>query len=104
MDEIIDSPGDVSLLHARSIIQNSLGSNNVVAGLFNWISEEVTVDPESSLVEVSQELHKYCKKKRNPCFRSPCCCAIAGRCAACYWARNLPDYVQYLTILSIPSS
>ncbi|ONK56665.1 uncharacterized protein A4U43_C10F11380 [Asparagus officinalis] len=66
MDEIIDSAADVSLLHSRGIIQNSLGSDKQVAGLFNnRITKEVTVDPKCSLNEVREEVQKYCQRKWN---------------------------------------
>lgn len=66
MDEIIDSAADVSLLHSRGIIQNSLGSDKQVAELFNnKITKEVTVDPKSSLNEVREAVQKYCQRRRN---------------------------------------
>ncbi|XP_077218790.1 UPF0481 protein At3g47200-like [Tasmannia lanceolata] len=65
MDNIIDSAKDVSLLHSKGIIQNAVGSDKAVAKLFNQLSKDVTLDPESSLDEVHKEVNKYCRKKWN---------------------------------------
>ncbi|XP_030440297.1 UPF0481 protein At3g47200-like [Syzygium oleosum] len=65
MDNIIDSERDVALLHARGIIQNAIGSDKAVAKLFNSLSKDVTLDPESSLDAVHKEVSRYCKKPWN---------------------------------------
>ncbi|KAF5953384.1 hypothetical protein HYC85_006240 [Camellia sinensis] len=65
MDNIIDSAGDVSLLHSRSIIQNAIGSDKAVAKLFNSLSKDITLDPDSSLDVVHKKVHRYCKKHWN---------------------------------------
>lgn len=65
MDNIIDSARDVSLLHSKGIIQNAMGSDKAVAKLFNELSKDVTLDPESSLDEVHMLVHDYCKKSWN---------------------------------------
>ncbi|KAH7860183.1 hypothetical protein Vadar_010275 [Vaccinium darrowii] len=63
MDNIIDSPMDVNHLHVRGIIQNAMGSDKAVAKLFNSISKDVTLDPDSSLDVVYESVNKYCKKR-----------------------------------------
>lgn len=65
MDNIIDSERDVALLHSRRIIQNSLGSDRAVAKLFNSMSKDITLDPESSLDMVYKKVNSYCKKPWN---------------------------------------
>ncbi|KAM7496229.1 hypothetical protein LguiA_020643 [Lonicera macranthoides] len=65
MDNIIDNAGDVSLLHSQGIIQNAIGSDKAVAKLFNSLSKDITLDPESSLDVVHKKVHKYCKKPWN---------------------------------------
>ncbi|KAF7135600.1 hypothetical protein RHSIM_Rhsim08G0187500 [Rhododendron simsii] len=65
MDNIIDSAKDVSLLHARGIIQNAIGSDKAVAKLFNSLSKDVTLDPDSNLDVVHKRVNKYCKKRWN---------------------------------------
>lgn len=65
MDNIIDSAKDVSLLHSRGIIQNAVGSDKAVAKLFNSLSKDVVLDPESSLDEVHRRVNKYCRKSIN---------------------------------------
>ncbi|KAL1565393.1 UPF0481 protein [Salvia divinorum] len=62
MDNIIDSAMDVSLLHSCSIIQNALGSDKAVAKLFNSLSKDITLDPESSLEQVHKQVSEYCQK------------------------------------------
>lgn len=41
MDNLIDSPEDISYLHHRGIIEHSLGSNSEVADMFNQLCQEV---------------------------------------------------------------
>ncbi|XP_026404599.1 UPF0481 protein At3g47200-like isoform X1 [Papaver somniferum] len=65
MDNIIDSAKDVSLLHSSGIIQNAVGSDKAVAKLFNELSKDVTLDPDSSLDKVHKKVNDYCKKKWN---------------------------------------
>ncbi|KAE8663722.1 heparan-alpha-glucosaminide N-acetyltransferase-like [Hibiscus syriacus] len=56
---------DVALLHSRGIIQNALGSDKAVANLFNSLSKDISLDPDSSLDEVHKKVNKYCKKAWN---------------------------------------
>ncbi|KAF5181847.1 hypothetical protein FRX31_028565 [Thalictrum thalictroides] len=65
MDNIIDSSKDVSLLHSSGIIQNAIGSDKAVAKLFNSLSKDVTLEPESSLDRVHKKVHDYCGKRWN---------------------------------------
>lgn len=65
MDNIIDNDKDVALLHSKGIIQNAIGSDKAVAKLFNSLSKDVTLDPESSLDVVHKKVSDYCKKPWN---------------------------------------
>lgn len=65
MDNIIDSEMDVSLLHSKKIIHNALGSDKAVAKLFNSLSKDVTLDPDSSLDGVHRRVSNYCGKRWN---------------------------------------
>ncbi|KAK2965657.1 hypothetical protein RJ640_011733 [Escallonia rubra] len=65
MDNIIDNVRDVSLLHSQGIIQNAIGSDKAVAKLFNSLSKDTTLDPDSSLDAVHKKVHNYCKKPWN---------------------------------------
>ncbi|XWS29994.1 hypothetical protein CRYUN_Cryun24cG0079900 [Craigia yunnanensis] len=65
MDNIVDNEKDVALLHSRGIIQNALGSDKAVAKLFNSLSKDITLDPDSSLDEVHKRVSRYCKKAWN---------------------------------------
>ena len=65
MDNIIDNEKDVALLHSRGIIQNALGSDKAVANLFNSLSKDITLDPDSRLDEVHKRVSRYCKKAWN---------------------------------------
>ncbi|XP_057773946.1 UPF0481 protein At3g47200-like [Salvia miltiorrhiza] len=62
MDNIIDSSRDVSLLHSCGIIQNALGSDKAVAKLFNSLSKDITLDPDSSLDLVHKQVSAYCQQ------------------------------------------
>ncbi|KAG6382771.1 hypothetical protein SASPL_157524 [Salvia splendens] len=55
MDNIIDNSLDVSLLHSCGIIQNALDSDKAVAKLFNSLSKDITLDPESYLEQVHKQ-------------------------------------------------
>ncbi|GJW96911.1 UPF0481 protein-like protein [Tanacetum coccineum] len=65
MDNIIDNAKDVSLLHSQGIIQNAIGSDKAVAKLFNSLSKDITLDPESALDVVHKQVHNYCSKPWN---------------------------------------
>lgn len=65
MDNIIDNAKDVSLLHSRDIIQNAIGSDQAVAKLFNSLSKDITLDPDSSLDLVHKLVSDYCKLQWN---------------------------------------
>ncbi|CAK9178784.1 unnamed protein product [Ilex paraguariensis] len=65
MDNIIDNVKDVSLLHSRGIIQNAIGSDKAVAKLFNSLSKDITLHPESSLDIVHNKVNDYSRKRWN---------------------------------------
>lgn len=65
MDNIIDNAKDVSLLHSNGIIQNAIGSDQAVAKLFNSLSKDITLDPDSSLDLVHKLVSDYCKLRWN---------------------------------------
>ncbi|KAL1545151.1 UPF0481 protein isoform X1 [Salvia divinorum] len=62
MDGIIDSARDVGLLHSCGIIQNALGSDKAVANLFNSLSRDVSLDPDSNLAILHEKVSEYCGK------------------------------------------
>ncbi|CAN4116236.1 unnamed protein product [Withania somnifera] len=49
MDNIIDDAKDVSLLQSSGIIRNAIGADQAVAKLFNSLSKDITLDPDSGL-------------------------------------------------------
>lgn len=65
MDNIIDNERDVALLHSRGIIQNAVGSDKAVAEMFNSLSKDIALDPDSSLQVVTKQVNAYCKKPWN---------------------------------------
>uniref|UniRef100_A0A0A9D5Y3 Uncharacterized protein n=1 Tax=Arundo donax TaxID=35708 RepID=A0A0A9D5Y3_ARUDO len=65
MDNIIDSAKDVVLLSSKGIIQNAVGSDKVVAKLFNSISKDVVLEPESALDAVHRQVNAYYRKPWN---------------------------------------
>ncbi|MQL91401.1 hypothetical protein Taro_024016 [Colocasia esculenta] len=65
MDNIIDSPADVSLLNSKAILHNAVGSDKEVARLFNTLSKDVALDPNSRLDHVHGKVNKYCRQKMN---------------------------------------
>ncbi|KAK3026860.1 hypothetical protein RJ639_042360 [Escallonia herrerae] len=65
MDCIIKNVRDVSLLDSQGIIQNAIGSDEAVATLFNSLSKDTRLDPESSLEAVQTKVNYYCKRPWN---------------------------------------
>ncbi|KAJ1275759.1 hypothetical protein BS78_05G161100 [Paspalum vaginatum] len=65
MDNIIDSAKDVALLSTSGIIQNAVGSDKAVAELFNSISKDVVIEPDSALDAVQRHVNTYCRKPWN---------------------------------------
>ncbi|KAG8048673.1 hypothetical protein GUJ93_ZPchr0009g1908 [Zizania palustris] len=63
MDNMIDSARDVALLTARRIIQNTVGSDKAVARLFNGLSRDVVLEPQSALDDVHREVNAYCRRR-----------------------------------------
>ncbi|KAL0377679.1 UNVERIFIED_CONTAM: hypothetical protein Sradi_3073400 [Sesamum radiatum] len=60
MDNLINSPADVSYLHYCGIIENWLGSDAEVADLFNRLCQEVVFDiNDSSLSRLSEQVNRY---------------------------------------------
>ncbi|KAG6386782.1 hypothetical protein SASPL_151956 [Salvia splendens] len=60
MDNLIDSPADVSYLHYCGIVENWLGSDGEVAELFNRLCQEVVFDiNDSSLSRLSEKVNRY---------------------------------------------
>jgi hypothetical protein len=64
-NNVIDSTKDVALLSSKGIIQNAIGSDKVVAKLFNSISKDMVLEPESALEIVHREVNAYCRKPWN---------------------------------------
>ncbi|TXG59379.1 hypothetical protein EZV62_013952 [Acer yangbiense] len=66
MDNLINSPEDVSYLHYRHIIKHWLGSDTEVAELFNCLCQEVAFTNNNSyLSQLSKEINQYCDRKWN---------------------------------------
>ncbi|CAH9089988.1 unnamed protein product [Cuscuta epithymum] len=60
MDNLINSPGDVSYLHYFGIIEHWLGSDAEVAELFNRLCQEVVFDVNDSyLSRLSEQINRY---------------------------------------------
>ncbi|CDP05573.1 unnamed protein product [Coffea canephora] len=62
MNNIIRDSKDISLLRSCGIIQNSLGKDEVVADLFNSLTRDTTIDPDSSVYIVEKKVIKYCSR------------------------------------------
>ncbi|KAL3646333.1 hypothetical protein CASFOL_011513 [Castilleja foliolosa] len=66
MDNLIDSPDDVSYLHYCGIIENWLGSDLEVAEMFNHLCQEVVFDiNDSSLSRLSEQVNRYYEHRWN---------------------------------------
>ncbi|KAL3498605.1 hypothetical protein ACH5RR_041337 [Cinchona calisaya] len=63
MDNIVDNAKDVNILQTSEIIQNAIGSDKAVAELFNSLSKDVALDPDSSLTAVREMASLYCKTR-----------------------------------------
>ncbi|XP_010431201.2 PREDICTED: LOW QUALITY PROTEIN: UPF0481 protein At3g47200 [Camelina sativa] len=63
MDNLIDSPEDISYLHRRGIIEHSLGSDSEVADMFNQLCQEVVFDTKDIyLSQLLIEVHRCYKQ------------------------------------------
>ncbi|OEL16657.1 hypothetical protein BAE44_0022324 [Dichanthelium oligosanthes] len=65
MDNMVDSARDVALLTARRVVHNTVGSDKAVARLFNGLSRDVVLEPQSALDDVHREVNAYCRKRWN---------------------------------------
>ncbi|CAK9148642.1 unnamed protein product [Ilex paraguariensis] len=65
MDNLIDTSSDVRFLQGKRIVQNLIGSDKGAANLFNTISNDLTIDPESKLGSVNLKMSSYCERRRN---------------------------------------
>ncbi|WVZ51097.1 LOW QUALITY PROTEIN: hypothetical protein U9M48_002275 [Paspalum notatum var. saurae] len=65
MDNKINSENDVALLSFKGIIHNAVGSDNAVARLFNSISKDTVLEPDSTQNAVHQEVSAYCPRTWN---------------------------------------
>lgn len=65
MDNLIDNEKDVALLQSNGIIQNVMGSDKALAKLFNSLSNDITLDPESDLNIVHKQVNNYWRKPWN---------------------------------------
>ncbi|CAK9162399.1 unnamed protein product [Ilex paraguariensis] len=65
MDNLIDTSSDVRFLQGKRIVQNLIGSDKGAADLFNTISNDLTIDPESQLGWVNSAMSWYCERRRN---------------------------------------
>ncbi|CAK8571137.1 unnamed protein product [Lathyrus sativus] len=64
MDSLIDHPEDVKKLRSKGILVNSLGSDEEVANLFNIISTDLVLNPETYL-KVKAKIHEHYRNKCN---------------------------------------
>ncbi|KAL0658981.1 hypothetical protein Bca4012_079566 [Brassica carinata] len=97
MDNLIDSPQDVSYLHYCGIIEHWLGSDLEVADLFNRLCQEVAFDPQNSyLSQLSNKVDRNYSRKWNVMkavlkhkyFNNPW--ALSDH--SCSLAFSIPDY------------
>ncbi|KAL5799155.1 hypothetical protein ACOSQ4_032039 [Xanthoceras sorbifolium] len=65
MDNLIDNEKDVALLQSSGIIDNVMGSDKAVAKMFNSLSKDITLDPESDLIFVHKQVNKYWREPWN---------------------------------------
>jgi hypothetical protein len=65
MDNMVDSARDVALLASRRVLTNTVGSDKAVARLFNGLSRDVVLEPQSALDGVHREVNAYCRKRWN---------------------------------------
>ncbi|KAK3409571.1 hypothetical protein EUGRSUZ_J01679 [Eucalyptus grandis] len=65
MDYIITNECDVALLHSLGIVLNLLGSDKETTELFPLLAKYTTIEPNSSLIAVCNEVSEYCNKPWN---------------------------------------
>ncbi|CAL4988557.1 unnamed protein product [Urochloa decumbens] len=62
MDNIINTGKDVELLRSDEVMEQTLGSDEEVAKLFNTMNKGALMGPSSKLHDVHREVKAYCKK------------------------------------------
>jgi hypothetical protein len=66
MDNLIDSPQDVSYLHYCGIIEHWLGNASEVADMFNQLCQEVVFDSQNSyLSQLTNQVNRHYNRKWN---------------------------------------
>ncbi|XP_008781329.2 UPF0481 protein At3g47200-like [Phoenix dactylifera] len=66
MDDLINTPRDVAILHSRGIVENKLGSDEDVALLFNRLMTHVTFTADSNIyAELFKQVNAHCGSKLN---------------------------------------
>ncbi|KAL3719681.1 hypothetical protein ACJRO7_004629 [Eucalyptus globulus] len=65
MDYIIANECNVTLLHTLGIVLNVLGSDKETTKLFPLLAKYTTIEPNSSLIAVCNEVNEYCNKPWN---------------------------------------
>ncbi|XP_038985623.1 putative UPF0481 protein At3g02645 [Phoenix dactylifera] len=64
LDDIINTPRDVQLLHQEGIIYRSLGADEDIASLFNKLGSGVNYDPQQNYLQgVYEDLNAYCQSR-----------------------------------------
>ncbi|XP_062198135.1 UPF0481 protein At3g47200-like [Phragmites australis] len=81
MSNLLDSAKDVALLGSKGIVQNAVGSDKAAAKMFESMSKDVVLEPESALDAVHLQVNAYCRspwsmcraslRHSNACFRTP---------------------------------
>ncbi|CAI9097098.1 OLC1v1033419C1 [Oldenlandia corymbosa var. corymbosa] len=67
MDDLIDNASDVKLLRSRNIevVESAYGSDKAVAKLFNSLGKDISIDNNSSLMDVRRRAIRYSERPWN---------------------------------------
>ena len=68
MSSVLGSARDVALLRSEGIVQNAAagGDDKVVAQMFERMSKDAVLEPESAIVAVHRQVNAYCRRSRRP--------------------------------------
>ncbi|XP_035547367.1 uncharacterized protein LOC118348905 [Juglans regia] len=66
MDDLINTPKDVELLHRSGIIQNYLGDDEVISTMVNKLCDNINFSTTKSIyARTSMDVNMHCRRHRN---------------------------------------
>ncbi|XAR60995.1 hypothetical protein NMG60_11034562 [Bertholletia excelsa] len=65
MDDLVEVAGDIHLLRSAKVLLDESRMNKAAATLFNAMTKDLAIDPESKFAAVQATASSYCRKPWN---------------------------------------